>query len=192
MSAEYAAESHFLTIEVDMRDFEKFSIKGSMKVIERKIKEGAERVKDFETRYREIQDYRRPEWSLAAEFRIGYAYEVYAKAMLNIPPPPLDKETQKLLKQLPKEDRELVMLEYEDKFRATMEEYVAGAEEKAQAEYRVAVDLARKGNISNEWTLLALERMNAYDPENYPRQHDGSVEMYTDSTGVPQWEQEVE
>ena len=31
-----------------------------------------------------------------------------------------------------------------------MEKQVAPMEEKAQAEYRIAVDLARKGNISNE------------------------------------------
>ncbi|MCP4677055.1 MAG: tetratricopeptide repeat protein [Deltaproteobacteria bacterium] len=192
MSAEYAAESHFLLIEEDMRKFEKFRIAGSQKVLDKKIKEGAEKVKDFEKRYREIQKYRRPEWSLAAEFRIGYAFEVYAKAILNIPLPPLDKKTQKLLKQLPPEDRELVMIEYEDKFRAAMEEYVAGAEAKAQAEYKIAVELARKGNISNDWTLLALERMNAYDPDNYPRQHNGVIEVEQSTLGAPPWASEVE
>jgi hypothetical protein len=84
------------------------------------------------------------------------------------------------------------MLEYEDKFRAAMEQYVAGAEEKAQAEYKVAVDLARQGNMSNEWTLLALERMNAYDPDNYPRQHNGMVEMEDSTFTVPPWASEVE
>jgi len=132
MSAEYAAESHFLLIELDMRKFEKFQIKGSQKVIDKQLKEGAQKVKDFEDRYREIQQYRRPEWSLAAEFRIGYAYEVYAKAILNIPPPPLDKKLQKQLKKLPPEDREMVMIEYEDRFRAAMEEKVLPMEERAQ------------------------------------------------------------
>ncbi|MDJ0761781.1 MAG: tetratricopeptide repeat protein [Myxococcota bacterium] len=191
MSAEYAAESHFLLIEQDMRRFESFRIAGSQKAIDTKIKEGAEKVKDFEARYREVQKYRRPEWSLAAEFRIGYAYEVYAKALLNIPLPPLDKKTQRLLKSLPPEDREMVMVEYEDKFRAAMEQYVAGAEEKAQAEYKLAVDLAKKGNISNEWTLLALERMNAYDPENYPRQHNGIIETEQSTFAAPPWALEV-
>ena len=191
MSAESAAESHFLLVEQDMRGFEGFKIAGSQKVIDQKIKEGAQRVQKFEERYREVQKYRRPEWSLAAEFRVGYAYEVYAKALLNITLPPLDAKTQKLLKQLPKEDRELVMIEYEDKFRAAMEQYVAGAEEKAQAEYKVAVDLARKGNISNDWTLLALERMNAYDPDNYPRQHNGVTSVEHSTLAAPPWASEV-
>ncbi len=191
MSAEYAAKSHFMIIEQDMRTFEKFKIRGSQKTIDRKIKEGAEQVKDLETRYRQIQKYRRPAWSLAAEFRIGYAFEVYAKALLNILVPPLDRETQKLLKQLPSEDRELVMIEYEDKFRAAMEEYVAGAEEKAQSEYKIAVELARKGNISNAWTLKALERMNAYDPDNFPRQHNGIIEVEDATLTAPPWAAEV-
>ncbi len=191
MSAEYAARSHFMVIEQDMRKFEKFTIRGSQKVIDRKIKEGAEKVKELESRYRKIQKYRRPEWSLAAEFRIGYTFEVYAKALLNIPVPPLDRQTQKLVRQLPPEDRDLVMIEYEDKFRAALEEYVAGAEEKAQSEYKIAVDLARRGNISNAWTLKALERMNAYDPDNFPRQHNGVIEIEENTLTAPPWAAEV-
>jgi hypothetical protein len=191
MSAEYAAKSHFMVIEQDMRKFEKFTIRGSQKVIDRKIKEGAEKVKEFESRYRKVQKYRRPEWSLAAEFRIGYAFEVYAKALLNIPVPPLDRQTQKLLRQLPPEDRDLVMIEYEDKFRAALEEYVAGAEEKAQSEYKIAVELARRGNISNAWMLKALERMNAYDPDNFPRQHNGVIEVEENTLTAPPWAAEV-
>lgn len=192
MSAEYAAESHFLLIEEDMRKFESFSIKGSQKVIDTKLKEGAEKVKDFEDRYRGIQKYRRPEWSLAAEFRIGYAYEVYAKAILNIPPPPLDAKLQKQLKQLPPEDREMVMMEYEDRFRMAMEEKVLPMEARAQEEYKIAINLAREGNISNDWTLLALERMNAYDPEGYPRQHNGLIEMKRDTVAAPPFAAEVQ
>lgn len=191
ISAEYAAESHFSLIEEDMRQFEKFQIKGNQKAIDTKIKFGAEQVKEFETRYREVQKYRRPEWSLAAEFRIGYAYEVYAKALLNVPFPPLDREAQQLMKQLPPEDREMVMLELEDKFRMQMEKLVEPMEKKAQEEYRLAVDLARKGNISNEWTLLALERMNAYDPDNYPRQHNGDIVLEDRTFAAPQWGAEI-
>jgi tetratricopeptide (TPR) repeat protein len=187
MSAEYAARSHFQIIEQDVREFEKFSISGPMKKIESKINEGALKVADFEKRFREIAAYRRPEWSLAAEFRIGYVYEVYAKAMLNIPFPPLDNEAKKMMKQLPPEDRELVLMELEDRFKAEMENKVAPMEEKAQAEYKMAVELARKGNISNEWTLLALERMNAYDPDNFPRQHNGVIETAKYSLAAPAW-----
>ena len=142
-------------------------------------------------RYFWTSRYRRPEWSLAAEFRIGYAYEVYAKALLNIPPPPLDKETTKLLKKLPSEERQLVQMEYEDKFRLAMEKYVAGAEQKAQSEYKLTIQLALQGNIANSWTKMAQERMNAYDPENYPRHHDGAVVVITDAIPVAPMAPEV-
>jgi hypothetical protein len=92
---------------------------------------------------------------------------------------------------LPPEDRDLVMIEYEDKFRAALEEYVAGAEEKAQSEYKIAVELARRGNISNAWTLKALERMNAYDPDNFPRQHNGVIEVEKNTLTAPPWAAEV-
>ncbi|MCK9462558.1 MAG: tetratricopeptide repeat protein [Proteobacteria bacterium] len=201
MSAEYAAHANFLIIEEDMRVFEKFEIKGNQKQIAAKQVEGAEKVKEFEARYREIADYRRPEWSLAAEFRIGYAYEVYAKAYLNTPMPTLDdmlkmagmsKAEIKYIKSMPADEREDMQYQIEDKIRAKLEETVSAMEEKAQAEYKIAIDLARKGNISNEWTLLALERMNAYDPDNYPRQHNGIVEGGSDVVAVPPWAGEVD
>lgn len=201
MSAEYAAESHFLLIEVDMAKFEKFEIKGTQKQVERKREEGARKVKEFEERYREIQPYRRPEWSLAAEFRIGYAYELYAKAILNTPMPSLEemlriagmsKKEIRYVKQMPEEERQDLQYQIEDKIRAKLDETVVAMENKAQAEYKIAVDLARQGNISNEWTLLALERMNAYDSANYPRQHNGVVIYGEDTAAVPPWAGEVE
>ncbi len=191
MSAEYAAESHFLLIEEDMKKFESFSISGSQKDIDRKMTEGAEKVKELEGRYRDIQKYRRPVWSLAAEFRIGFLYEVLAKAILNIPPPPLDAELQKQLRLLPSEDRELVMMEYEDRFREAMEQHVAKMEERAQAEYVLAITMARQGNLSNEWSLLALERMNAYDPTTYPRQHNGFTGVENNTVACPVWAPEA-
>jgi tetratricopeptide (TPR) repeat protein len=201
MSAEYAAECHFLTIEEDMRDFEKFEIKGAQKQIEDRQREGAEKVKSFEERYRQIQQYRRPVWSLAAEFRIGYAYEVYAKAILNIPLPSLDemmklagmsKQEIAYIKKMPKEERDQLQYQIEDKIQAKRNEAVAAMEERAQEEYKIAVKLAREGNISNEWTLLALERMNAYDPDNYPRQHNGIVELRADTVAAPPFAAMVE
>ncbi|MBN2803161.1 MAG: tetratricopeptide repeat protein [Deltaproteobacteria bacterium] len=187
ISAEYAAESQFNIVEQDMKKFESFSISGTQKVIDKKMTEGAEKVKEFETKYKDIQKFRRPVWSLAAEFRIGFTYEILAKAILNIPPPPLDNELQKQLKMLPQEDRDMVMSEYEDKFRAAMETHVEKMEERAQGEYKLAIEMARKGNISNEWSLLALERMNAYDPGNYPRQHNGLNSVIDDTVSVPSW-----
>lgn len=192
MSAEYAASADFHLIEVDMRKFESFSIRGRMKAVQEKIAQGAAKVKELESRYREIAAYGRPEWSLAAEFRIGYAYEVFAKALLAVPLPPLDPKDEKMLRKLPAEDREMILTELEDKFRLEMENQVSPMEEKAQAEYKIAVELARKGNISNEWTLLALERMNAYEPENYPRRHNGMVEIEEDALAAPPFASEVQ
>jgi cellulose synthase operon protein C len=200
MSAEYAAHAHFLLIEEDMREFEKFAIKGSQRQIEQKREEGAQKVKELEAEYRQIAQYRRPEWSLAAEFRIGYAYEVYAKAILNTPMPTLDEMLKmagmshaeiRYIKAMPEEERQDMQFQIEDKIRAKLEETVSAMEAKAQAEYKVAVELARKGNISDEWTLLALERMNAYDPDNYPRQHNGVVEVGGDMVAAPPWAGEV-
>ena len=40
--------------------------------------------------------------------------------------------------------------------------------------------------------LLALDRMNAYDPEGYPRQHNGLIEMERDTVAAPPFAAEVQ
>jgi hypothetical protein len=201
MSAEYAAHAHFLIIEEDMREFEKFQIKGSQAQIDKKRDEGWLKVQGFDTRYREVLKYGHLEWSLAAEFRIGYAYEVYAKAISNIPMPTLDemlksaglsKQEMKLIKSMPQEKQDEFVAQIEDKLQQDLNQAVEGMELKAQTQYKITIEHARNNNISNEWTLLALERMNAYDQENFPRQHNGIIEVGNDAVSVPPWAGEVE
>jgi hypothetical protein len=103
----------------------------------------------------------------------------------------MSKKEIKYIMKMPKDEQEDLQFQIEDKVRAKLDETVSAMEEKAQAEYKITIDMARKGNISNEWTLLALERMNAYDPDGYPRQHNGLVEFEDDTITVPPWAGEV-
>ena len=64
-------------------------------------------------------------------------------------------------------DRQMILDQYHDQFRAAMEQLVTGMEERAVKEYELTVQLAKKGNISNKWTIEAVQRLNAYKPELY-------------------------
>ena len=165
--AEYAAEADFLLIEREMEDFEKFRIYGDVDKIKRLRDEGAKKVQKLENEYRRIKTYGRPVWTVAAQYRIGYAYEILAKAILNIPPPPPPRELAKQIKRLPQADRQMIIDQYHDQFRMAMEKLVTGMEERAIKEYELTVQLAKKGNISNKWTIEAIQRLNSYKPEQY-------------------------
>jgi hypothetical protein len=49
----------------------------------------------------------------------------------------------------------------------------------------VAVEAAREGAINNEWTRLALERLNAYLPDEFPLVRDGRSVMELDAVSAP-------
>lgn len=190
--AEYAAEAHFLLIEDRLKDFEGFKIKGGdAKAMTKGRDEGALKVKELEDEYGKIKDYRRPTWSVAAQYRIGYAYEIFAKAILSIPLPALPPELAKQLKRLPQADRDMVMQQYEDQITAVKENLVRPMEERAVKEYELTMELSKKGNIANQWTQEALQRLNAYKPEQYSLQLPGRYRASRDDITTHQLDTET-
>jgi tetratricopeptide (TPR) repeat protein len=107
-----------------------------------------------------VLTYRRANQTLAAYFRMGYVFELYAKAFLAAPCPP---EVRRL------------GAEACDLYKNKIEENVAGIEEKALQRYAVTLEQAQKLGVSNQWTKLARQRANAYKPDTYPLTKDEHV-----------------
>lgn len=169
-AAEYASHSRFLIVEEQLDAYERLAIRGSGAKLKQSVEAKLKRARELETDYGGVKNYRRPAWTVAAQYRIGYLYERAAKALLEAPVP-----------------AEVLRLgpEAEDIYRGQIQENVTPMEERAVREYQVAVDAAREGAIHNEWTLQALERLNAYRPEEYPLVRDGRSAMELDQQSAP-------
>lgn len=169
-AAEFAAQSKFIIVETQLEGYEAMRISGGGATLKRSIEAMAKRARDLETDYGVVKGYRRPAWTVGAQFRIGYLYERLAKKLIEAP--------------VPAEVRRLGP-EAEEIYLQTIAENVTPMEERAQREYRVAVEAAREGAINNEWTRLALERLNAYLPEEFPLVRDGRSVMELDAVSAP-------
>ena len=159
-AAEYAAEAAFLLAEQKLQEVERLKIGGSGKDLEASITAFNKKVQETVVVYDRVLSYKRANHTLAAYFRMGYVFELYAKAFLAAPCPP--------------EVRRLGS-EACDLYKNKIEENVAGIEEKALQRYAVTLEQAQKLGVANQWTKLARQRANAYKPEAYPLTKDEHV-----------------
>lgn len=198
LSAEYAAEARFRLVDRDITKLEGYKIGGKAKIMDAQIEDGARRVIELEKAYKTVTAYRRPEWTVASHFRIGYAYELLAKAMLDSEPPTdteqiiigaLPPDVRRELKRMPPADRRELLADQIDtidmQWRDKMIERVSGMEDRAVAEYEICVKAAREGNIVNEYTRQAYERLFAYRPDDYPLQREGQTALEMDGVAPP-------
>jgi TolA-binding protein len=198
LSAEYAAEARFRLVDRQIDSLEGYKIGGKASAMDQQIADGARRVADLENAYKSVTAYRRPQWTVASHFRIGYAYELLAKAMLDSEPPTdteliilgeLPPEARAELKRLsPAERRELLadqIDQVDQVWRDKMIERVSGMEDRAVAEYEICVKAAREGNIVSDYVRQAYERLFAYRPEQYPLQREGRTDLEMDMVAPP-------
>jgi TolA-binding protein len=197
-AAEYAAEARFRIVDQDMDELQGIKIGGKAKTITKQIEDGARRVGELEKAYKTVTTYRRPEWTVAAHFRIGNAYEHLAKAMLDADLPTdteqiliggLPAEVRRELRRIPAAQRRELLRDQTDtleqQWRDDMIKRVSGMEDRAIAEYELCARAAREGNIVNEYTRQANERLFAYRPEQYPLQREGRTNLELDSVTPP-------
>ena len=159
-AAEFAAEAAFQLAERRLAELEKQRITGSGKELEASLNDFNKRVSEAVTEYDKVLGYKRANWTLAAYFRMGFVFELYAKALLGAPCPPEVKR---------------LGAEACDMYRTKIEESVSGIEEKAVARYVVTIEQAGRLGVANTWTKLARTRANAYRPEQFPLVKDEHV-----------------
>jgi TolA-binding protein len=197
-SAEYAAEARFRLVDRDISSLEGIKVGGTAKNINTQIEDGARRVSDLEKSYKAVSNYRRPEWTVASHFRIGYAYELLAKAMLDAGLPTdteqilvsgLPADVRRELGRMSKAQKQEILSaqveQLETQWRDDMIKRVSGMEDRAVAEYELCVRAAREGNIVSDFTRQCNERLFAYRPDQYPLQREGRTELQLDSVAPP-------
>ena len=172
LAAGYAAEARFILADGKIGAFEKFQIKvGKPKTMQayttalaKQIEKGSASAQSIVQGYEPVLEYRRPRWTIASFVRQGRSYEVLARSILNTPfVLPLDMKKQ--LRKLDEYDREDVRLEIEDRVRQLLDEKVRPVECFAVARYALAARAARAGSLDDEYTRIAIDRLQAYGDE---------------------------
>lgn len=161
-AAEYPAHAAFLLAEVDLAKLEKMKISGGGKVLQRSVKKFQDAIVALDTAYESVLTYRRATWALAAYFRQAYIRELFSRALLGAPCPP---EVKKL-----GEDAC-------DVYTQQIEQLVSGVDDQALKRYRATLEQAARLGVSNDWTRLARQKANAYNPTEFPLVKDEKIEM---------------
>jgi len=172
LAAGYAAEARFILADGKIDAFEKFQIKiGKPRTMEAyattlaaQVEKGSAEAQSIVQGYEPVLEYRRPRWTIASFVRQGRTYEILARSILNAPfVMPLDM--QKQLRKLDEYDREDIRLEVEDRVRQLLDEKVRPVECFAVARYALAARAARAGSFDDEYTRIAIDRLQAYGDE---------------------------
>ena len=171
-AAEYAANAHFLLVDKGSEEFEKFAIqpgkpatlKSYVDAVKAQITNGATAAKLRAEAYNVVPPYNRPVWTVAALVRQGRIYEVLARAVLNTPFV-VPADLQKKMKGLPADAKEDVKIQVEDAIRQLLDQQVRPIECLAVARYALASRASRVGNIDDQYTREASNRINAYGDE---------------------------
>lgn len=171
-AAEYAASAQFAEVDDAGRAFEDFAIKagkpatldGYVKSVAAQIDAGSREAKSAAEAYNAIPPYRRPVWTIAAFVRQGRVYEVLARAVLNTPFV-VPADLQRKMRGLPQDSKDEIKIQVEDTIRQLLDSKVRPIECLAVARYALGARAARAGNIDNEYTREAFDRINAYGDE---------------------------
>ncbi|MBK8169306.1 MAG: tetratricopeptide repeat protein [Sandaracinaceae bacterium] len=171
-SAEYAAQAKFELVDVGIGAFENFHIDPGtpatmaayVSTLETQIVAGLTQTQQLAAGYAPLPEYRRPIWTVAAFVRQGRIYEILSRAILNTPfTVPRDMAAQ--MRPLPQEARELIQQQVTDRVQQVLDSKVRPIECLAVQRYALAARAARIGNLDNEFTRIAIDRLTAYGEE---------------------------
>ena len=148
--AGFAAKAQFELLERTFDVYRRVTLQGNLAAMGRAIQRKQALIKEMETAYVAMFDYKAFGWTIAAYLRIGQLYELFARMLYDAPDP------QGL------SDAEL------DEYKNQIENLGLKWENVAIERYEECVRQARRLKVVNEWTLAALKAANKYKPAQYP------------------------
>jgi len=172
VAAGYAAEARFILVDGKLASFESFQIKpGRPKTVEayintitKQMGAGSTQAQSVANGYEPIFAYRRPRWTIASYVRQGRAYEILARSILNTPVV-IPSDLQRVLRKADEYEREEYQLDFEDKVRQVLDSEVRPVECFAVARYALAARASRAGSFDDQYTRIAIDRLQAYGDE---------------------------
>ena len=146
----YPAEAQFRIVEQVFEAYAAQRLKGSLRQQGKVIQQMQTQVKDLSRRYGDVLQYKSLDWTLAAFFRLGHIYQLFAERLYEAPVP------------------EGLSADDEDLYRTQLEDVAVPLEDEAVRRYETAFQKAREFRITNEWTKRIVASLNKYKPSEYP------------------------
>ncbi len=146
----HAAKARYMQGERALAEYEAVKIEGSVKQLKARLRQKSELLKKAASAFLETAEMGVAEWTTAALYQIGFAYESFAQALLNSPPP----------KNLSPEEQELYL--------QAIDEFVIPIEERGLEAYESGWMKAVELGIFNQWTAKMRAALGRLNSELYP------------------------
>lgn len=167
-AAGYVAQIVFMRVEPKYKRYKAIDFSGPLKKVGRKIKEKKKLLAELEQDYSAVLRYKSAEWSAAAVYRLAEIYEEFAQALYDAPVP------------------ESMPEEAQDMYRNQLDQVATPLKNKALKRYKAMVAGARQVKMVNKWVKKARERLNVYEPQNYPLIKEGKTISVDTELNVPE------
>lgn len=148
--AQFPAKAQFNLVEEAFTRYEALKLTGSLRNQMRVVKAMQKQVKDLSRRYSEVLQYKSVEWNLAALYRLGHIYQLFASKLYEAPIP----------KGLSPDE--------EDYYRTQLEDIAVPLEDEAVKRYKLALEKGREFRVTNKWTKRIVAALNKYEPSKFP------------------------
>jgi cellulose synthase operon protein C len=150
-----AARARYMQGERILARFEQIQIGGSggtgdAKQLSQRLKQKAELLKQASTTFLDTVSLGVAEWSTAALYQIGHAYEAFAKSLRDAPPPSTLSDSDK------------------EAYQQQIDEFVVPIEERSLDAYENGWKKAVELGIYNQWTAKMRESLGRLNGELYP------------------------
>jgi TolA-binding protein len=149
-AARFAARARYLEGELAFKDYERISFAVDPKKLGAVLEKKSKKLDEAKGIYLDVVSYGDPEWATAALFRIGEAYETFAKAMRSAPVPNELKEDEKQV------------------YREELEKQVIIIEEKAIDAYKNGYAKALQLGVYNEFTQKLRQALGRLNDQEFP------------------------
>ncbi len=146
----FAAQARYMQGERILADYEAVKIEGDVGQLKQRLRKKSELLKKAADAFLETAEIGVAEWTTAALYQIGFAYESFAKALLGSPPPDT----------LSAEEKEL--------YAQAIDEFVIPIEERAIEAYESGWQKAIELGIFNQWTAKMRQALGRLNSELYP------------------------
>ena len=150
----YAARARYMQGERILGQYETVKIEGDVGALKKRLKQKSELLRKAADAFLATAEMGVAEWTTAALYQIGFAYESFAQALLNSPPPD----------SLSDQEKEL--------FSQALDEFVIPIEERSIEAYESGWLKALELGIFNEWTAKMREALGRLNSELYPPLHE--------------------
>lgn len=148
--AQFPAKAQFELVEQSFGKYESLKLTGSLRNQGRIVKAMQRQVKDLSRRYTEVLQYKSVEWNLAALYRLGHIYQLFAEKLYEAPIPAG------------------LSADEEDYYRTQLEDIAVPLEDEAVKRYKLALEKGREFKVTNQWTKRIVAALNKFEPSKYP------------------------